>query len=63
MLLIDRGMTKTDLRTSTGMSTASLAKLGKNQPVSMTVIMRICNLLECDIGDIMEVTLQEKERL
>ncbi len=55
-LLIDRGMNKSELRMLVGMSSASLAKLGKNEPVSMDIILRICQKLNCDIGDIMEVT-------
>lgn len=55
-LLIDRGMNKSDLRKLVGMSSGSLAKLGKNEPVSMDIILRICQKLNCDIADIMEVT-------
>ena len=55
-LLIDRGMNISDLRKLVGMSSGSLAKLGKNEPVSMDIILRICQKLNCDIGDIMEVT-------
>lgn len=54
-LLIDKGMKKSDLREITGISTSSLAKLGRNEPVSLTILLKICNELECDIGDIMEV--------
>jgi len=55
-LLIDRGMNRSDLRKLVGMSSGSLAKLGKNEPVSMDIILRICQNLNCDIGDIMEVS-------
>ena len=54
-ILIDKGMTKTELRKQTDMSTSTLAKFGKNETVSMDVILRICKVLECDIEDIMEV--------
>ena len=54
-LLIDKGMNKSELRMRTGISTSSLAKLGKNEPVSMAVLLKICGTLNCDIGDIMEV--------
>ena len=53
-LLIDRGMTKTDLRNMTGIGTATLAKLSKNERVSMDVLEKICAALGCDIGDICE---------
>ena len=54
-LLIDRNMNKSDLRKLVGMSSGSLAKLGKNEPVSMEIILRICQKLNCDVSDIMEV--------
>ena len=54
-LLIDKGMTKTELRKATDMSTTTLAKLGKNETVSMDILLRVCKTLECDIGDIMEM--------
>ena len=55
-LLIDKGMTKTELRKAADMSTTTLAKLGKNETVSMDIMLRVCKILECDIGDIMEIT-------
>ena len=54
-LLIDKGMKKTDLRLSTGISPNTLTKLSNNQFVSMEVLVKICRVLHCDIGDIMEV--------
>ena len=58
-LLIDKGMTKTNLRKQTDMSTTTLAKLGKNEPISMDVLLRICNVLECNVGDVMDATKEE----
>ena len=55
-LLIDKGMTKTDLRLATDMSTTTLAKLGKNETVSMEIMIRICSVLECSFDDIMDLT-------
>lgn len=53
--MIDRGMTKkSDLRSLTGIGTNTLAKLSKNQVVSMEVLMKICANLNCDISDICE---------
>ncbi len=54
-LLIDKKMTKTDLRLKADIGTATLAKLGKNQPVSMDVIIKICAALECNIADVMDI--------
>lgn len=53
-ILIDRGMTKTQLRLLLGISTATLAKLSKDEYVSMTVLNQICSLLDCRIEDIIE---------
>ena len=58
-LLIDKGMTKTDLRIKTDMSTSTLAKMSKNEVVSMDIMLRICDVLECNMGDIMDVTKTE----
>jgi len=53
-LLIDKNMNKQDLRKLTGISSASIAKLGKGENVNTEVLLRICKALECDISDIME---------
>jgi DNA-binding Xre family transcriptional regulator len=53
--LIDLNMTKTDLRLRSGISTMTLAKLGKGENVSLEVLKKICATLGCDIGDIMEM--------
>lgn len=52
--MIDKGMKKSDLRELTGIVTNTLAKLSKNQPVSMEVLMKLCEKLECDISDVCE---------
>ena len=59
-LLIDRDMTKTELRDKTGISTVSLAKLGKDENITTDVLLKICNGLDCDISEIME-TVKEKK--
>ena len=53
-LMIDKKMNKSDLRYETGIGTNTLAKLSKNQPVSMEVLMKICENLDCDISDVCE---------
>lgn len=58
-LLIDRNMKKSDLRKIAGISSSSLAKLGKNQNVTTDVLLKVCNTLKCDISDIVEVVLDE----
>lgn len=52
-LLIDKHLTKTQLRELSGVSTNIIAKLGKNERVSIASLSKICTVLECDIGDIM----------
>lgn len=54
-LLIDRKMKKVDLMHKSHISTTSLAKLGKDENVSMTVLKKICEVLDCNIGDIMDL--------
>ena len=60
-LLIDKGMTKTEMRLKADISTTTLAKLGKNETVSMEVLIKICKVLECNVGDIMDVINEETE--
>ena len=58
-LLIDKGMTKTQMRLRADISTTTLAKLGKNETVSMDVLLKICKLLDCNVGDVMDVINEE----
>ena len=58
-LLIDKGMTKTQRRRQADISTTTLAKLGKNETVSMDVLLKICKLLDYNVGDIMDVINEE----
>ena len=58
LLLDKRGMKKTDLKQV--ISSATLAKLGKNEPISSTVIEKICGFLNCQPGDIMEYISEEQ---
>ena len=51
-ILIDKNMKKVDLLKSAGISSSTLAKMGKGEPVSMEVLGRICDNLNCDFGDI-----------
>lgn len=53
-LLIDKNMTKTQLREQLGISMATLAKISKNEYISMKVLDDICSLLNCKIEDIIE---------
>lgn len=55
-LLIDKGMNKQDLKRISGISTTSIAKLGKCENITTDVLLKICIALECNISDIMEIT-------
>lgn len=58
-LLIDRGWKKKDLRKKSGVSTASIAKLGRDGNVTTEVLLKICVALDCDVSDIMEIVKEE----
>lgn len=58
-LLIDHDMNKSDLGKVAKMSPNTIARLGKNETVSLDVLIRICHVLHCDIGDIVEVMPNE----
>ena len=58
-LLIGRGLKRTDLISMAGISTNILAKLGKNDFVSMESLEKICKSLNCNIGDIVDFTFNE----
>ena len=59
-LLIDKDMTKVELREKAGISTGTLAKLGKNENVTTDVLVKVCEALDCDISDIMEMEKHEE---
>ena len=54
-LLIDKGMTKTEMRKQAGISTNVLAKMGKNETVSMDTLARIAAVMGCGLDDIAEI--------
>ena len=54
-LLIDKKWNRTKLKEESGISTASLAKLGKNANITTDVLVKICEALDCDVSDIMEI--------
>lgn len=60
-LLIDKGMSKTDLRQNAKISSSTLAKIGKQEMVSTDVLVKICNALQCNISDIVELVKDENE--
>ena len=60
-LLIDNHMKKKDLKEKAELSTATMAKLGKNESVSLDVLVRICKVLNCEIGDVVEIVKDKRE--
>ena len=58
-LLIDKKMNRTDLKNTAGVSFNVLAKMSRNEFVSLESLCKICTVLACDIGDIMEFTENE----
>lgn len=54
-LLIDNNMMKKDLMKKANLTSTTIAKMGKNQPVSMQAIGRICLALGCSIGDVVDI--------
>ena len=55
-LLIYNGMPQTEMRLKSDISTITLAKLGKDETASMDVLLKICDILDCNVGDIMDAT-------
>ena len=58
-LLIDKKMNRTDLKNASGISFNVLAKMSRNEFVSLESLCKICSVLACDIGDVMEFTENE----
>lgn len=54
VMLIQRDITKAQMRTAVGLSAGTMSKLNKGEDVSLSVLLRICDYLNCDIGDICE---------
>lgn len=59
--LIDEELLKKDLCEMAGLSSASMAKLGKNENVNTDILVRICRALKCDTSDIMEIELDDED--
>lgn len=54
VLLIQKDITKVELKRDVGISAGTMSKLNKGEEVALSVLLRICNYLNCDIGDICE---------
>ncbi len=58
-LMIDKRMNKTQLRTAAKISSNAMAKIGRDESVPIETLEKICGVLHCDIGDIMEITSEQ----
>ena len=55
-MLAEKEISKVELRKELGLAPGTMTKLNQNEEVSMSILMRICGHLKCDIGDICEIT-------
>lgn len=62
-LLIDKNMKKKELGEAAGISNSLIAKMGKNENVTVDVLVRICSALNCGIDDIMELVPEDKQSI
>ena len=61
MLLIQRDITKVRLKRDLGLAAGTMSKLNKGEDVALSVLLRICDYLNCDIGDICEAVRVDKD--
>ena len=61
VMLIQRDITKVQLREDVGISAGTMSKLNKGEDVALSVLLRICDYLNCDIGDICEAVRTGKD--
>ena len=60
MLLIEKDISSVQLRTELNIATGTMTKLRKNEEVAMSVLLRVCEYLKCNIGDIVDVIFVEE---
>ena len=61
-LLVDKKMSKADLRKAAGLAPNTMTKLRRDEPVAMTVLDKICETLNTDFGDIMQYTPNDEAK-
>lgn len=61
-LLVDKKMSKADLRKTADVAPNTMTKLRRDEPVTLAILGKICNVLECDYGDIMTYVPDRNER-
>lgn len=57
-ILIDKGMNKNDLRKTANISSSTIAKLGKGENVTTDVLLKICEVINCNVEDIIETVVE-----
>ena len=60
-LLIDKEMSKSELREKAGIAASTLSRMNKNEFVSLEVLIKICVALDCEIGDIIDITSTQED--
>ncbi len=60
--MVDKKISKTELKDIAGISTNAVAKMGRDEPVSMETLGKICVALDCEIGDIVDITKGSAEK-
>ena len=61
VLLIEKDISKAQMRRDLQIATGTMGKLNKGEEVALSVLLRICEYLECDIGDVCSVVTPQKE--
>ncbi len=61
-LLIDRDLKKKDLAKMAGISNTSIAKMGRNENVTMEVLVKICTALDCELSDIVDIVPEKEQK-
>ena len=60
-LLVDKGITGTQLREQAGVTTTVMSKMNKEEPVHLEALMKICKVLNCTLSDIVDVVPQQQD--
>jgi DNA-binding Xre family transcriptional regulator len=61
-LMIDKNLNKVELMKVADISSGTVAKMTKGEPVSMTILMKICDKLDCDIGELVHYVRDEEKQ-
>lgn len=61
VMLVERDMKKTEFAKLAGISAATLAKMGKGANITTDVLLKVCDALDCEISEIMEIVREDKE--